>query len=513
MTARRQHAPTPSPARLGRRELLGLCARLAGAAALAAQPWGRARGDGGAPTSPAFRPFQDPLPIPPDLQPTVPGGSSYRVRLRPAVTRILPGLDTEIWGYEGQYPGPTIRGVANRPIDVTFENGLPAEASVHFHGGHTEAASDGHPALTFGPGESRLYRYALGDPGGDPNDRTTTGWYHDHALDITGPNVYQGLAGFFLTTDEVEQDHVAFGRLPGPAFDLPIVVQDRRFLPDGQLFYDPFQHDGFLGDVYVVNGKAQPYLEVQRRKYRLRILNGCNARFLELRLSSGSFLQVGADGWLLPAAVRRDTLLLAPAMRADVIVDLRGAPDRVHLENVLVQDDGRGPKGTLARHEVRVPGVPLLELRASGPALPDDATLQPGDPVRPNTPIDPGEIAATRTFEFQRSQGAWQINGRFFDPARDDASPRLGSAERWILRNGGGGWWHPIHLHLEAHQVQRFNGVRVARPFKQDTTILGPGDEAEVFLRFRDYEGRFVFHCHNIEHEDLRMMGTMAVVP
>jgi len=488
----------------------------AGAAAVAASLLGDgagspARAGEDLPRSPRFRPFQLELTFPPDLQPVEPGGSVYRVPVRAATTQIIPGLDTEIWGYDGRYPGPTIRAEANRPMVVRFENELPSELSVHFHSGHVEAASDGHPDHLIHPGEHRDYRYDNLDPGGDPNDRTTTGWYHDHALDVTGPNVYQGLAGFFLTTDDLEQELMGARRLPGPAQDLPMVIQDRRFLADGRLFYSPFEHDGFLGDVYVVNGRAQPYLRVQRRKYRLRLLNGCNARHLELRLSSGSFLRIGADGWLLPQAVAARGILFAPATRADVIVDFRAAPSEVLLENVLVQDDGRGPNGKLGRYQVRSPGVPLVRFLVEGPTLPDDATLAPGDPVRPNTPIDPGEVAATRVFEFNRSGGAWQVNGRFFDPDRDDATPRLGSAERWILRNGSGGWWHPIHLHLEAHQLHRFNGRPVAVPFKQDTTILGPNDEAEVLMRFRDYPGRFVFHCHNVEHEDMRMMATMAV--
>lgn len=495
-----------------RREILKAGLTAAAAGLLAQLPGGRARADGGLPRSPAFRPFQAELPLPPDLEPVTPGGSIFLVRARPGVTQIIPGLDTEIWGYEGRWPGPTIRAVANRPMVVRFENELPVELSVHHHSGHQEAESDGHPDLTFQPGAHRDYRYDNLDPGGDPNDRETTGWYHDHALDITGPNVYQGLAGFFLSTDDLEQGLIASHRLPGPAQELPIAIQDRRLLADGRLFYSPFEHDGFLGDLYVANGKAQPFVRVQRRKYRLRLLNGCNARHLLLRLSSGAFLRIGVDGWLLPRAVATAGLLLAPANRADVLVDFRAAPAEVFLENVLVQDEGRGPKGTLAEPEVRTPGVPVLKFVVEGPAQPDDATLAPGDPVRPNTPIDPREIVATRRFEFNRSQGAWQINGRFFDPDRDDARPRLGTAERWLLKNGGGGWWHPVHLHLEAHQLQRLNGRAVGPPFKQDTMILGPGDEAEVFMRFRDYPGRFVFHCHNVEHEDMRMMGTTAVI-
>jgi FtsP/CotA-like multicopper oxidase with cupredoxin domain len=493
-----------------RREVLKLGAAAAGAA-LGGGMASRARADGSPPRSPTFRPFQVAMPVPRDVEPVTPGGNFFEVHMKRAWTEIIPGIPTEIWGYDGLYPGPTLRGTANEPMVVRFHNHLDVETSVHFHSGHTFFDSDGHPDILVEPGHHRDYSYPLKDPGGDPNDRTTTGWYHDHALDITGPNVVQGLAGLFLVTDDVEQQLVEDHRIPGGERDVPIVIQDRRLLRTGEIFYDPFDHDGYLGDVYVVNGKAQPFFKVRRRKYRLRILNGCNARFLELRLSWGRFLRFGHDGFLLPAAVWKDTILTSSATRADVIVDFRDAPDVVYLENLTDQDDGRGPGGTVTRPDRLDRGVPLLKFVVEGPTEPDDARLQAGDVVRPNTRIDPGEIVATRRFELSRRQGAWQINDRFFDPDRADARPQLDTAERWILKNDGGGWWHPVHLHLEAHQVQRFNGRRVPFPFKQDTTILGPGDEAEVFMRFRDYTGRFVFHCHNVEHEDVRMMGQFEV--
>jgi FtsP/CotA-like multicopper oxidase with cupredoxin domain len=495
---------------LGRRDVLKLGVAAAGAA-LGPRLGARARADDSPPTSPTFRPFQVAMPLPVDAKPVTPGGNLYEIHMRKAWTEIIPGIPTEIWGYDGIYPGPTLRGEANEPIVVRFHNHLDVETSVHFHSGHTFFDSDGHPDILIEPGHSRDYSYPLADPGADPNDRTTTGWYHDHALDITGPNVNQGLAGLFLVTDDVEKQLVQDKKIPGDPHDIPIVIQDRRFLRTGEIFYDPFNHDGHLGDVYVVNGKAQPYLKVRRRKYRLRLLNGCNARFLELRLSWGKFLRFGYDGFLLPTAASRDTIFFASATRADVVVDFRNAPDVVYLENLTDQDDGRGPGGSLASPDRLDRGVPLVKFVVEGPTDLDDARLEHGDVVRPNTPIDPGEIVATRRFALSRRQGAWQINDRFFDPVRVDAAPRIGTAERWILKNEGGGWWHPLHIHLEAHQVQRFNGRRVAVPFKQDTTVLGPGDEAEVFMRFRDYPGRFVFHCHNIEHEDVRMMGQFDV--
>jgi FtsP/CotA-like multicopper oxidase with cupredoxin domain len=239
------------------------------------------------------------------------------------------------------------------------------------------------------------------------------------------------------------------------------------------------------------------------------MLNGANARMFFLRLSNGApFTRIGTDGWMLPFAIQQDRIFLSMAERADVIVDFRNAPNEVFLENICVQDSGRGPAGDSANPATRIPGTPLLKFVVEGPNVLNDATIATGDLLRPHTPILAKEIVATREFEFNRSEGAWQVNGRFFDEGRVDAGVRLGTAERWILKNGGGGWWHPIHLHLEAHNVQRFNGRPPAlhNSFKKDTTLLGPGDVAEVFMRFRDFPGRFVGHCHNVEHEDMRMM-------
>ncbi|HEX7625338.1 MAG TPA: multicopper oxidase domain-containing protein [Anaeromyxobacteraceae bacterium] len=444
----------------------------------------------------------------------------YAITMKRAQAEIIPGVKTEIWGYDGLYPGPVIVSRMGTPDVIRFANDLDVETSIHQHGGHNPSDSDGLPMrdqLIF-PGQSKDYCYpnqpSTGPDGRpDPNDNPSFLWYHDHATDITGPNVYRGLAGVYPVLDDLESGLIAAGKLPevGSAFDLPLVLQDRLFNADGSLFYSPFEHDGFLGDVFVVNGKAQPFHVVQRRKYRLRILNGSNARIYMLRLSSGArFLQIGADRWLFPHPVERDRILLGMAEVADVIVDF-GAQrpgDVVYLENILVQDSGRGPGGDLNAPDVRVPGTPLVKFVVAGGQPAGDLSISRTEPLRPITPISPGEIVATRTFEFNRSQGAWQVNGQFYDEDRADAQVKLGTAERWILKNGGGGWWHPIHIHLENHLVQRFNGrpPPVYNSFKKDTTLLGPGDEAEVFIRFRDHAGRFVAHCHNVEHEDDRMM-------
>ncbi|HEX9876334.1 MAG TPA: multicopper oxidase domain-containing protein, partial [Gammaproteobacteria bacterium] len=355
----------------------------------------------------------------------------------------------------------------------------------------------------------------------------STQWYHDHAhlpdvdLGITGQNVYMGLAGYYLLFDQLEQGLIAGGVLPAEKFDIPIVLQDRVFAADGSLLYDPDADNfaGVLGDVFVINGKAQPKLNVERRKYRFRILNGSNARFWELRLSDENmkFVQIGNDSWLLGEAVapvsvaldgkRPNTIHLTPAERADVVIDFRDAPDEVFLENIVVHDDGRRP-ASIARS-----GTPVLKFVVMGPRVEHDVTVDVGTPLRPHTAIREDEIVRTRVIEFERKGGLWAVNGRFFDPHRDDANPEPGTAERWILRNVGGGWAHPIHIHLEAQQIQSLSRRELApqERFKKDTVRLESNEEAVVFIKFRTFTGRYVFHCHNIEHEDMAMMGVINV--
>jgi FtsP/CotA-like multicopper oxidase with cupredoxin domain len=169
--------------------------------------------------------------------------------------------------------------------------------------------------------------------------------------------------------------------------------------------------------------------------------------------------------------------------------------------------DGRRPKGTADQP------APFLKFIVRGEAVPNDATVVENTPLRPHVPILPQEIVTTRRFRLGRNQGAWSINGELYDEHRIDATPRLGTAERWIVENGGGGWWHPFHSHLEGHQVQRING-RVPPPwgrYKRDITNLESGAVIEVFQKFRTFTGPFVWHCHTAEHEDMRMMNNFEV--
>jgi FtsP/CotA-like multicopper oxidase with cupredoxin domain len=545
---------------------------LAGSAALVGSRRARAASSfsDDPPPSPRTTPFVQRLPQPPPLGPVAPFRSDCRfppqsdlARLRfhqivmeERLVRLHPELPpTLVWGYRdantprGQYPlglGPTFIGRSGEPIVARFVNRLPEDhvgfgepfMTVHLHGGHQEARSDGFPEDIPGfpavirPGASRDYCYPLLDSGfsigaPDATDRPATLWYHDHLLDFTGPNVYRGLAGLFLFFDELDTGSERTGlRLPSGEFDVPLVVQDRRLDRNAQLVYDALtDHDGFLGDKFLVNGVIQPFFQVKRRKYRFRVLNGSNARFLGLFLASEDgrthpFDLIATEGGLLASPVRGQTLsLLSPAQREDLVIDFSRFREGtvLFLENRLDQPDGRGPKGDFERPELLGSGTRLLKL-VVGPEAEDPSRVP--DVLRPFAAISAAEIAraSRRTFEFERRRGVWVINGENVDLERPLAVARCNEPEVWRFKNGGGGWWHPVHVHLEFMHVLRRDG-RVATRVeerdglaKRDVITLGPGSDVEVFFKFRDFTGPFVFHCHTLEHEDFFMMARFDVV-
>ena len=411
------------------------------------------------------------------------------------------------------------------------------ETTTHLHGGHHLSHSDGFPENIipgFRPviasGEEFDYIYPMLDPGSfeltgpDPSERPSTLWYHDHLFDFTGPNVVRGLAGFYLVFDEKDSgdendpDPNAL-RLPSGDFDIPLVLQDRRVGTDGQLIYDPLEHDGFLGDTFLVNGKVRPYLEVSGRKYRFRFLNGSNARFYRIFLTNSSgqtFLmdQIATEGGLLAKPILGiKSFQIAPAQRVEVVVNFASFPEgtKVYFENRQPQNEGALPgEGVLRR------GKTLLELRV-GASVADPSQVP--NVLRPFDAISAAELRRARhkTFEFDESDG-WVINDRLADLEHPLTTSVRGQGEIWHLESGGG-WAHPVHLHLEYMRVLRRDG-KLPPPnerdgmAKKDTVVIGGPNfgDVDIFVRFRDYPGPFVFHCHNIEHEDMRMMARMDIV-
>jgi FtsP/CotA-like multicopper oxidase with cupredoxin domain len=235
----------------------------------------------------------------------------------------------------------------------------------------------------------------------------------------------------------------------------------------------------------------------------------------QLRLSSGQpFTIFGADTWLFPVAGVIDDFELAMGQRHDVIIDFSEYPDNaeVFLENIMIQEDGRKGKEIDPDRP-----TPLLKFIVKGEEpVPNDVTIEPGTTIRGFAsdggqwaPIAVDEIIKTNEFKFDRSGGVWTQNSRFFNPRRADTLPVLDTAERWIFENGGGGWWHPIHVHLEGFQIQTLDGELppFERSFNSDLVNLHGGEVAEVFIKFRSFTGPFAVHCHNVEHEDMRMMA------
>jgi len=473
----------------------------------------------------------------------------YQVNCVAGRGNLLPNsmkLTSAFWGYQAltptgalpvSVPGPAFRFRAGQPAMVRFNNKLPEEMSIHMHGGHWPAHSDGHASFMISPNNARDYYYPnvlprKKDGTFDITESPSSMWYHDHALDMTAPHVARGLAGGCQAFDDLELGLISTGVLPGikgisdvgPYFDNPydisLFCSDRVFHPTGDVWYDNNAHNGYLGNVELVNGKAYPTLQVEARKYRFRVCGSSNSRIRRLRLSNNdSFLRIAKDAWLFGQPQRTQAVMVGMANRADIIIDFSKykAGTEIFLENILHMSSPRGADGTLEDAEqTTVTGTPAFNHRilrfkvvAKNPLYPD-ATITDTTALRPHEVIQASEVVAKRSFVFERQNGQWAINQSFYDPAVANACPTLGSVEEWTLKNGAGGWWHPIHIHLESHQhvANLTTGLPIPQQnrWKHDVTMLGPNTELVIRMRFRTFKGPFVFHCHNVEHEDLEMM-------
>ncbi|NUR82991.1 MAG: multicopper oxidase family protein [Nonomuraea sp.] len=444
------------------------------------------------------KPYGVPLPLPKVAEPYRRDATTdyYQVTQRAAEVEILPGLRTPIWGYDGQFPGPTFRTRAGRKAVVRVTNALAVPTVTHLHGGHTPPESDGFPTDLVQPRAVRDYAFPL-------DQRASTLWYHDHRMDFTGPGVWRGLAGFFLIEDEEE----AALPLPKGERDVPLMICDRSFMADGSMPYparsdgpgarEPFM-GGVLGEIILVNGAPWPYLGVDRARYRLRLLNASNARPYELTLSpGGKLVRIASDGGLLTAPQPTDMVRLAPGERADVIVDFGAykVGQQVELRNQLEE----GALGRVMRFTV--------EREAS-----DDSSIP--QTLSRIERLNPAQAVTTRDFSFSSGSmhggTGWLINGKPFDVRRVDAKPKLGQVEVWRLTSDVA---HPVHLHLSPFQVLSVGGEqRTGPPEWKDTVELREAQTVEIITRFTGYRGRYVLHCHNLEHEDMAMMTTFEVV-
>ncbi|MFF7456828.1 multicopper oxidase family protein [Kitasatospora sp. NPDC008115] len=493
-------------------------------------------------------PFEVPLPVPAVLAPVRSDDTAdhYELTQQVAALEILPGLRTEAWTYGGTYPGPTISARSGRRTVVSHRNELPVPTVVHLHGGHTPAESDGYPVdllLPAGSSDDHLAAHAGAHPmagmsgmsgmsgmfgmegmdaDGYPariltgtrdytypgHQRAATLWYHDHRMGFTGPAIWRGLTGFHLVHDD-EEDALP---LPRGDRDLPLMLADRAFAADGSFAYPATDPDlavpgvtdeymnGVLGDVVLVNGAPWPRAEVDRARYRLRLLNASNARVYRLELDpqppgGDALVQIGSDGGLLEEPVAHDAVEIAPAERFDLVVDFSRYPPGSSVR--LMNRFGGG----------RTEEVMLFEVGSS--PVSDDSAV----PERLCTleRLDPEAAVATRVFGFRRSRdGDWRINNQGYRPGRALARPALGGTEVWRFFSDV---HHPVHVHLNSFQVLSRNG-RDPGPYDEgwkDTVDLRPAEAVEVLVRFADYPGSYMLHCHNLEHEDMAMMADFVV--
>lgn len=523
--------------------------------------------------------YIDPLPL---LQPTEPyesirGIPRYRIRMRQFQKRLHSGLPhTTLWGYESHCPGPLFEVDRGKAIDVEWVNELPLQhlfpvdheihgaippapdvrTVPHLHGARTDSTSDGLPENWFTPGHSVLYHY--------PNDQPAAPlWYHDHALGITRLNVYAGLSGFYFIHDEQE---LRLG-LPSGDHEIPLILQDRTLDDRGQLLYLPTADNGntlppgvwgpqFFGNLPLINGAIYPYLEVEPRPYRLRVLNAANSRFFRLYLNLArdptdvpslvKFHQIGSDGGLLSAPVTMQKILLAPAERADLIVDF----SELEGKTITLMNDAPAPyPGWDLLGPLHPPLYELMQLRvilplsSAGkrygfPSFPAVQRINPKESILTrdfvlrdctNQP-GPGQSAAGATFCSSATRPGMLINGRGYDAPATEL-PKMNSTETWRFINTTDDA-HPMHLHLVQFQIlerQGFNGSALTRGSLEliglvrqpppgemgwkDTAVVDPGEVLTILVRFEGYTGKYVFHCHVAEHEDNDMMRPFIVMP
>jgi FtsP/CotA-like multicopper oxidase with cupredoxin domain len=542
----------------------------------------------GLPASPPTRSFIVPLPIMPIAQtvssltpaPTIaPNTAAGEVRAAPHQAPALgfpfppprlyqmhqqqisasqsPDLPKQnIWafndGVHASSPGPTY--VANYGIPQLTRNinalppvtqnggfGMPS-VTTHLHNAHNPSESDGNPCDFYDIGHfcDQYYPNVLAGfnstnkPNGDINESLSTLWYHDHRVDFTSQNTYKGLVGYYLLFNQFDTGNESTGfRLPSfPQFDIPLVFADKIYDPtSGELAFDLMSLDGILGDKFLVNGQIQPFLSVEPRRYRFRMLDTGPSRFYEFYLTNlsnlgavNNFWVIANDGNLLPAPVQVQSVRIGVAERVDIIIDFsQYAGQTIHLENRLNQLNGMGPVNAGQCTDANGNPEPtilaagqgnlLLQFRVSSKAV-KDGSANPATQTFYQLPSTNATPRITRTFKFDRLNGQWSVNGQFMDCGTFRFQVQQNSVENWILFNATGDWTHPVHIHLEEHQIlsrNRMPPTLAIERSRKDVSQLHPQERVLLFFRFRDWLGKYPIHCHNVVHEDHAMMGLWHV--
>lgn len=476
------------------------------------------------------------------------------------VGEVLEGAPDAVMNLPDSYLGPIVRTTRGQRVRVHVHNTLSEPTNVHWHGLIVPAEMDGHPSRLIEPGQEAVYEFEV-------RNRPGTYWFHPHPHERTAEQAYRGLAGLFLVTDEEE---AALG-LPAGAQELPLILQDRRFDRNHQLVYIAAgmagmmeQMMGFLGEEILVNGRPNAAFSVATRPYRLRILNGSNARIYKLAWSDGApMIVIGGDGGLLERPLTYPYVMLSPGERVELWTDFsqRKAGEEVKLVSLPFEGVEAGPMQMMMAPEP-LPNGAAFEIAAFHIAEAVNAPLALPEQLLPFERLSPADAVNAdhpRTFIFAMDdQMNWTINGRRFemDVVADDEKVRFGATEVWELINvmdapvaapnamhhgahmqhGGAGTMggmmagmkdfmaHPVHVHGVHFQVldrsvddaQRRGWETVNEGLLdsgwKDTILLMPGERVRILVRFDGYRGVYLLHCHNLEHEDSGMMRNFEIV-
>ncbi|HEY9596474.1 MAG TPA: multicopper oxidase domain-containing protein, partial [Cyanophyceae cyanobacterium] len=319
------------------------------------------------------------------------------------------------------------------------------------------------------------------------------------ALGKTSQHVYKGLAGMYIVEDDFELSLP----LPQGDYEIPLIIQDKRFAIDGSLIFDDRAQKGLYGDIMLVNGVPWPRMEVANRKYRFRVLNAGASRTCQLALSTGDdLIVIGTDAGLISAPVRTKTLRMGIGERYGFVIDFSKYPigTRVILQNPILPINVDRDTRTN-----QIMCFDVVRRESDDSTIPNELRFVQPIPIPPNV--------TTRTFRFDRNGGQWKINNKTWDKGRVDANPGFDDVEIWTLVNGAGSWIHPVHIHLVDLQMLDRNG-RPPLPYERgwkDVFFLGENERIRVITRFGPNRGKYMMHCHNIVHEDHDMMTQFEV--
>lgn len=425
---------------------------------------------------------------------------------------IIAGQATNVLGYQaGSMLGPTIVANRNETVAIQFQNSLTEPTNIHWHGLKIPANMDGHPDDVVNAGGARSYNFTI-------SQRAGMYWYHPHPHGKTAKQTFLGLAGAFIVRDEEEQ---SLG-LPSGEFEVPLVIQDKRITSKHNLDYSPNSGEimsGYMGAHITVNGVYAPIQNVKTRMYRFRVLNGSNGRIYHLAMSDGaSFAVIGADGGLLTTPQMVTSLLLGPGERADLIIDF--STSSVGSEVYLINKTFSAGVAQGVQ-EFKIMKWRVTQSEAETFALP--GALSVVQPIAASTAI------RSRNFDISNAgmmgggghggmtmDGMHRINNKIYDKNRIDETVDVGTTEIWVFDNSLGDEPHPMHIHALQFQILDRVGGRnrliATESGWKDTVMVLPREKVRVIMTFGPHKGKFVAHCHNLEHEDDGMMLQFDIV-